>query len=169
MSGERFLLHTGMHLHLIGIGGAGISAIARVLLGQGFTVSGSDKTENDQTLALRSEGANVTVGHDSKNIRGADAVIISSAIPNNNPEVIAAAAAGIPILKRAEFLGYLMADQVGIAVAGTHGKTTTTAMIAHMLVENGYDPTVILGGVLPEWGTNGRAGKGKHFIIEAEA
>ncbi len=168
VSGKRFSLRTGMHLHLVGIGGAGISAIAHVLLGRGFNVTGSDRIENDQTRALCLEGATVTVGHYAENISGADAVIISSAIPNNNPEIEAARSAGIPIFKRAEFLGYLMSGYVGIAIAGSHGKTTTTAMIAHILVDAGYDPTVILGGVLPEWGVNGRAGQGEHFIIEAD-
>jgi len=168
MSDNRFALRTGMHMHLVGIGGAGISAIARVLQGRGFAVSGSDKEENDTTLALRKEGVAVIVGHHTENITGADAVIISSAIPDNNPEVEAAQRAGIPLFKRAEFLGNLMADSIGIAVAGSHGKTTTTGMIAHILVEAGYDPTVILGGVLPEWGTNGRAGQGNYFVIEAD-
>jgi UDP-N-acetylmuramate--alanine ligase len=168
MSGNRFTLKTVTHLHLVGIGGSGISAIARVLLLRGFTVSGSDRIENDQTLALRSEGATVSIGHDAENIRGSDAVVISSAIPEDNPEILAARDAGIPVFKRAEFIGYLMTDYIGIAVAGSHGKTTTTGMIAHILVDAGYDPTVILGGVLPEWGTNGRVGQGSHFIIEAD-
>jgi UDP-N-acetylmuramate--alanine ligase len=168
VSGKRFTLRTGMHLHLVGIGGAGISAIAHVLLGNGFEVSGSDRIENDQTIALRLEGATVTVGHFAENISGAEAVIISSAIPDTNPEIEAARSTGVPIFKRAEFLGYLMSDYISIAVAGSHGKTTTTAMIAHILVDAGYDPTVILGGVLPEWGANGRAGQGEHFIIEAD-
>jgi len=168
MSGNHFILQSGMQLHLVGIGGAGISAIARVLLGRGFTVSGSDREENDQTISLRKEGAVVTVGHRAKNINGAEAVIISSAIPVDNPEVKAAREAGIPLFKRAEFLGYLMAGSTGIAVAGTHGKTTTTGMIAQILVDAGLDPTVILGGILPEWESNGRAGKGKYFVIEAD-
>jgi UDP-N-acetylmuramate--alanine ligase len=157
-----------MHLHLVGIGGAGISAIARVLLGRGFTVSGSDRDENDQTVSLRQEGATVSVGHHAQNINGAEAIIISSAIPANNPEVVTARELGIPLFKRSEFLGYLMADSTGIAIAGTHGKTTTTGMIAQVLVDAGFDPTVILGGILPEWGSNGRAGQGNYFVIEAD-
>ncbi len=168
MTGQQFILRTGMQLHLVGIGGAGISAIARVLLGRGFAVSGSDREENDQTISLRKEGVIVTVGHQAKNINGAEAVIISSAIPANNPEVAAARDLGIPLFKRSEFLGYLMADSTGIAVAGTHGKTTTTGMIAQILVDAKLDPTVILGGILPDWKSNGRAGKGAHFLIEAD-
>jgi UDP-N-acetylmuramate--alanine ligase len=157
-----------MQLHLVGIGGAGISAIARVLLGRGFSVSGSDREENDQTMSLRQEGVTISVGHQARNINGAEAVIISSAIPANNPEVVAAREKGIPLFKRSEFLGYLMAGSTGIAIAGTHGKTTTTGMIAQVLVDAGFDPTVILGGILPEWGSNGRAGQGKYFVIEAD-
>lgn len=168
MSGNEFKLRPGMQLHLIGIGGSGISAIARVLLGRGFTVSGSDREENDQTRSLKREGAMVSVGHRAQNINGAEAVVVSSAIPYDNPEVLAAKEADIPVFKRAEFLGKLMHGSTGIAVAGTHGKTTTTAMIAHILVDAGLDPSVILGGTLPSWGNNGRAGKGDYFVIEAD-
>ena len=168
MTGNHFILRSGMQLHLVGIGGAGISAIAHVLLGRGFAVSGSDKQENDQTMSLRQEGATISLGHNAQNINGAEAVIISSAIPANNTEVMAAREKGIPLFKRSEFLGYLMADSTGIAIAGTHGKTTTTGMIAQVLVDAGIDPTVILGGILPEWGSNGRAGQGNYFVIEAD-
>lgn len=165
---DSFTLRSGMRLHLIGIGGSGISAIARVLLGRGFIVSGSDREENDQTRSLREEGAVVSVGHQARNINGAEAVIISSAIPTDNPEILEAEKLGIPIFKRSEFLGNLMAGSTGIAIAGTHGKTTTTGMIAQILLDAGLDPTVVLGGVLPGWGTNGRAGQGHHFVIEAD-
>jgi len=165
---ENFALQRGMHLHLVGIGGSGMSAIARVLLGRGFVVSGSDREENEQTDSLRKAGAKVYVDHFASNISGAEAVIISSAIPADNPEVCAASDAGIPVFKRADFLGYLMIDSQGIAVAGSHGKTTTTGMIAHILLETGHDPTVILGGVLSGWKVNGRAGTGDHFVIEAD-
>ncbi len=168
MSGNQFSLSSGMQLHLVGIGGSGISAIARVLLGRGYAVSGSDREENDQTMALRQAGATVSVGHHADNINGAAAIIISSAIPATNPEVMAAQEAGIPVFKRSEFLGYLMAESTGIAIAGTHGKTTTTGMIAQIFVDAGFDPSVILGGILPNWGANGRAGQGQYFIIEAD-
>lgn len=163
-----FVLQPGMRLHLVGIGGAGISAVARVLLGRGFAVSGSDAQENALTAALRAEGVTVFIGHAAQQIAGAQALVISSAVPESNPEVAAARAAGIPVLKRADFLGHLMADEIGIAVAGSHGKTTTTGMIAQILLDGGLDPTVIVGGVLPAWGSNGRFGQGGFFVIEAD-
>ncbi|MFT5194091.1 MAG: UDP-N-acetylmuramate--alanine ligase [Cellvibrionaceae bacterium] len=156
------------HIHLIGIGGAGISAIARVLLVRGFVVSGSDQQTNKLMAALEADGARVFVGHAAENIAGADEVVRSSAVPDSNPEVIAAREAGVPVLKRHEFLGTMMAGSRGIAVAGTHGKTTTTGMIAHILLETGQDPSVIVGGTLPATGTNGLAGHGRHFVIEAD-
>ena len=168
MSEQNFALRTGMHLHLVGIGGVGISAVARVLLGRGFVVSGSDMVENEQTTSLQEEGAIVFIGHDANHITGAEAVITSSAVSGKNPELIAAEVAGIPIFKRADFLGYLMSGSTGIAIAGSHGKTTTTGMIAHILLETGNDPTVILGGVLTGWNVNGRAGQGDAFVIEAD-
>ncbi|MBP7998260.1 MAG: UDP-N-acetylmuramate--L-alanine ligase [Chloroflexi bacterium] len=157
-----------LHIHLVGIGGAGISAIAQVLLGRGFTVSGSDRAENELMADLRAKGATVYVGHAAAHIAGAAMVVISSAIPADNPEVAAAHAQSIPVLKRHDFLGQLMAGQTGIAIAGTHGKTTTTGLIAHMLLEMGRDPSVIMGGVLPRLGTNGRAGRSDLFVIEAD-
>ncbi len=165
---QSFSLRPGMRLHLVGIGGAGISAVARVLLGRGFVVSGSDVQENALTAALRAEGATVYTGHAAAHIAGAEALVISSAVPESNPEVVAARAKGIPVLKRADLLGHLMADEIGIAVAGSHGKTTTTGMIAQILLEGGLDPTVIVGGVLPAWGSNGRVGQGGFFVIEAD-
>ena len=163
-----FVLRPGMHLHLVGIGGAGISAIARVLLGRGFVVSGSDMQVNALTAALQAEGAMIFEGHAAENIAGAEALVISSAVPESNPEVEAARAANIPVLKRADFLGHLMADDIGVAVAGTHGKTTTTGMISQILLDGKLDPTVIVGGVLPGLGSNGRFGHGGFFVIEAD-
>ncbi|HSM57063.1 MAG TPA: UDP-N-acetylmuramate--L-alanine ligase [Candidatus Sulfomarinibacteraceae bacterium] len=163
-----FELLPGMHLHLVGIGGSGISAIAWVLLGRGYEVSGSDLQRNELTAALSQAGATVYEGHSGAHIAGADALVVSSAVPATNPEVVAANDAGIPVLKRSHFLGYLMADSVGIAVAGTHGKTTTTSMIAHTLLETGRDPSLIVGGILPSLGRNGRAGQGEHFVVEAD-
>lgn len=163
------VLRPGAHIHLVGIGGAGISAIARVLLDRRFVVSGSDMQNSSEFLqALRADGATVHIGHAASNIEGAEIVIISSAIPSTNPEVVAAKAANIPVLKRSDFLGHLMANQVGVAIAGTHGKTTTTSMIAHILIEAGLDPTVVVGGVLPTIGSNAQAGSGEHFVIEAD-
>lgn len=156
------------HIHLIGIGGAGISAIARVLLVRGYVVSGSDQQSNSLTAALEADGATIYAGHAAENIVGADKVVRSSAVPDSNPEVVAARAAGVPVLKRHEFLGTMMAGSRGIAVAGTHGKTTTTGMIAHIFGAAAQDPSVIVGGTLPGTGKNGVAGKGEHFIIEAD-
>lgn len=157
-----------MHIHLVGIGGAGLSAIARVLLGMGYAVSGSDQAASELTAALAAEGATVTMGHAAENMAGADLLLISSAIPPENPEVQAAQAAGTPVLKRADFLGQLMAGRTGIAVAGTHGKTTTTAMLASLLLEAQLDPSFIVGGVLVSLNTNARAGRGDLFVIEAD-
>jgi UDP-N-acetylmuramate--alanine ligase len=156
------------HIHLIGIGGTGLSAIARVLLEMGYTVSGSDRAESPFTRDLQKAGVTIKIGHHSENIRGADLVVRSSAIPDDNPEVTAANAFQIPVQKRAEFLGSLMDGKTGIAIAGTHGKTTTTAMIAWMLSAMGQDPTFIAGGVLANLGVNARAGKGSAFVIEAD-
>ena len=155
-------------IHLIGIGGTGLSAIARVLFELGHTVSGSDRAESQFTRDLQSAGVVIRIGHSPENIRGADLVVRSSAIPDDNPEVVAARALNIPVQKRAEFLGSLMDGKTGIAVAGTHGKTTTTAMIAWILSALGQDPTFIVGGVVANLGVNARAGKGKTFVIEAD-
>lgn len=158
----------GMRAHIVGIGGAGMSAIARVLLGRGLRVSGSDLQPNTQTEALATEGITIYDGHAADHVEGAELVVVSSAIPPTNPEWQAALARGIPVLKRADLLGRLMQGTRGIAVAGSHGKTTTTGLIAHILLEAGLDPTVIVGGTLPELGGNGRFGRGPHFVIEAD-
>lgn len=157
-----------MHIHLVGIGGAGLSAIARVLMNMGYQVSGSDCTASELTAALAAEGAMVSINHAARNIDGAELLLVSSAIPPDNPEVLAARATGVPVLKRADLLGRLMAGRRGIAVAGAHGKTTTTAMLASVLMAAGLDPTFIVGGVIAELGTNARAGKGDIFLIEAD-
>jgi len=158
------------HVHFIGIGGSGLSAIARFLLEQGYGVSGSDRALSPLAAELRSEGVNVSIGHAPENVTGADWVVRSSAVPDDNPEVLAARAAGIPVYKRADFLGRMMAqpEKDGIAVAGTHGKTTTTAMLAWMLSELGADPSYIIGGVSQNFGVNAHAGLGRAFIIEAD-
>ncbi|HLF89917.1 MAG TPA: UDP-N-acetylmuramate--L-alanine ligase [Anaerolineales bacterium] len=156
------------HIHFIGIGGTGLSAIARVLHESGQTVSGSDRALSPLAAALRADGVTVHEGHAAANINGATVVVRSSAIPDTNIEVEAARARGIPVLKRADFLGQMMEKKTGIAIAGTHGKTTTTSMIAWMLTALGLDPTFISGGVITNLGTNARAGKGPHFVIEAD-
>jgi UDP-N-acetylmuramate--alanine ligase len=156
------------HIHLIGIGGTGLSAIARLLLESGYTVSGSDRSPSSFIDGLQTDGVKIYLGHHAENVQGASLIIRSSAIPDDNPEVLAALAAGIPVLKRADFLGRLMVDRMGIAVAGTHGKTTTTAMIAWMLSAMGQDPTYIIGGVSKNLGSNAHAGSGQTFVIEAD-
>ncbi|NWG08133.1 MAG: UDP-N-acetylmuramate--L-alanine ligase [Chloroflexi bacterium] len=156
------------HVHFIGIGGSGLSAIARLLLESGYTVSGSDRALTPFADEVRKAGAQVFVGHHPRNLTGADWVVRSSAITDDNPEVEAALRAGIPVYKRADFLGRLMEDKTGIAIAGTHGKTTTTAMTAWVLSELGRDPSFIVGGVLNNLGVNARAGKGSPFVIEAD-
>jgi UDP-N-acetylmuramate--alanine ligase len=163
MSGTR-----ANHVHFIGIGGSGLSAIARFLTETGYTVTGSDVALSPFAAALESAGVTIYIGHDAANVRGADWVVRSSAVQDDNPEVIAARAAGIPVYKRADFLGKLMEDKTGIAVAGTHGKTTTTAMIAFGLSELGRDPSFLAGGVLMNYGVNARAGKGDLFVVEAD-
>jgi UDP-N-acetylmuramate--alanine ligase len=156
------------HVHLIGIGGTGLSAIARVLLERGYMVSGSDRTLSPQAKELAEAGVRVTVGHEASNVLGTDVVVRSSAVPDDNPEVQAALAAGIPVLKRAQFLGEIMRGQHVIAVAGTHGKTTTTAMIAWVLTRLGLDPSYIIGGTAKNLNNNAHAGQGNTFVIEAD-
>ncbi len=155
-------------IHFIGIGGTGLSAIARVLLESGYQVSGSDRVLSPMAKTLQAEGAHIHIGHQANNVEGAQVVVRSSAIPDDNVEVQAARARGIPVLKRSEFLSQLMEDRFAIAVAGTHGKTTTTAMIAWMLTALGQAPTFIAGGVLNNLQTNAHAGKGRAFVIEAD-
>ncbi len=156
-------------IHFIGIGGSGLSAIARLLVESGdYTVSGSDKTLSPLAQALADTGITVFAGHAAANVAGADLVVRSSAVSDDNVEVQAARAAGIPVLKRSDFLGRLMHDRTGIAIAGTHGKTTTTAMIAHILTALGLDPAYIIGGVSKNLGGNAHAGKDRLFVIEAD-
>jgi UDP-N-acetylmuramate--alanine ligase len=155
-------------VHLVGIGGAGLSAIARVLLEQGVSVSGSDLVISPVAEALARDGAQVFEGHDARNVDGADMLVVSSAVPEENEEIRTARAAGIPVLGRPAFLRKLMQGKRGIAVAGTHGKTTTTAMIASILMDAKRDPTFIVGGVIAGLQTNARAGDGSLFVIEAD-
>ena len=156
------------HVHFIGIGGSGLSAIARLLKESGYEVTGSDRVLSQFAADLQNEGISIYVGHHPRNVGGADLVIRSSAIGDDNPEVKAAKRAGIPVYKRSDFLGQLMAEKIGIAVAGTHGKTTTTAMIAWALFAMKRDPSFIVGGTLNNLKINAHAGKGDFFVIEAD-
>lgn len=157
------------HVHLIGIGGAGLSAIATVLLQQRYRVSGSDREASAATTRLVQQGATVFIGHRAENlVDSIDTVVISSAIPTDNPELVEARRRGLPVVKRAEWLGQMMQAKTGLAVAGTHGKTTTTAMIAFILQQAGQAPSFIVGGFIPQLDTNAAAGQGKPFVIEAD-
>lgn len=158
----------GKRVHFIGIGGTGLSAIARVLVESGYQVTGSDKTLTPLAESLQAAGVHIHIGHQVENIDDAQVVVRSSAVPDDNVEVMAAHDRGIPVLKRSEFLSTLMEGHLGIAVAGTHGKTTTTAMIAWTLTSLGQDPTFIAGGVLQNLKTNAHAGKGNTLVIEAD-
>lgn len=156
------------HIHFVGIGGAGLSALARVMLGRGERVSGSDAAASDVTNALAQAGAKIFVGHAAENIAGADLVVVTSAAAQDNPELAAAHLQNIPILKRREFLREVTAGYDTLAIAGSHGKTTTTAMVATILTDAGLDPTAVVGGIVPAWKTNARVGTGKWFVIEAD-
>jgi UDP-N-acetylmuramate--alanine ligase len=145
-----------------------MSAIARVLLDSGIQVSGSDRQSNDITHALQRDGATVYEGHAAVQVQGATVLLVSSAVKDDNPEVTAARAAGIPVLNRREAFPYLLPDKTQIAVAGTHGKTTTAALITHLLTETGNDPSYIVGGILNNTGQNAHAGQGRTFVVEAD-
>lgn len=155
-------------VHFIGIGGTGLSAIARVLLERGYCVSGSDQSSSPVLDELKKAGAEIHVGHSAENLKDVDLVIRSSAIPADNPEIRAARTAGIPVLKRSEVLSWLLVDKKVIAVAGTHGKTTTTAMMAWTLNKLGLDPSFIIGSESKDLHCNAHAGNGDYFVIEAD-
>jgi UDP-N-acetylmuramate--alanine ligase len=155
-------------IHFIGIGGAGMNGIAEVMLNQGYRISGSDIKEGVATERLRDMGASVYIGHQEANITGADVVVCSSAINEENPEVKAARLRRTPVIPRAEMLAELMRYRHGIAVAGTHGKTTTTSMLASIFAKAGFDPTFVVGGLLNNFGTNARLGESRYLIAEAD-
>lgn len=156
------------HIHFVGIGGVGMGGIAEVLLSQGYRISGSDLSENALTKRLHTIGAEIFLGHDAKNIKNADVIVRSSAVDLNNPEFAAARQARIPIVARAEMLGELMRFRYGIAIAGTHGKTTTTSLVTSILAEEGVDPTFVIGGRLNSAGSNARLGTGRYLVAEAD-
>ncbi len=155
-------------VHFVGIGGIGMSGIAEVLANLGYTVTGSDVAESANVKRLREKGIAVTVGHDGRNIDGADVVVVSTAIKRDNPELIAARAKRLPVVRRAEMLAELMRLKSCVAIAGTHGKTTTTSMVATLLDAGGLDPTVINGGIINAYGTNARLGAGDWMVVEAD-
>lgn len=155
-------------IHFIGIGGAGMCGIAEVIKNQGYGVSGSDIKESAVTQRLQSLGIEVFIGHDSKNIANADVIVVSSAIDRNNPEIQAALKAQLPVVRRADMLGELMRYRHGIAVAGAHGKTTTTSLLTMMMTEAGLDPTYVIGGKLNASGKNASLGESRYLIAEAD-
>jgi UDP-N-acetylmuramate--alanine ligase len=160
--------HKVKNIHFVGIGGSGMSGIAEVLANLGFAVSGSDLAENSATRRLAALGVRTMLGHAAENVIAADAVVISSAVRSDNPEVIAARARKIPVVPRAQMLAELMRLKQGIAVAGTHGKTTTTSLVASILAEGGMDPTFVIGGRLNAAGANARLGSGDFLVAEAD-
>ncbi|MBI2345855.1 MAG: UDP-N-acetylmuramate--L-alanine ligase [Deltaproteobacteria bacterium] len=156
------------HIHFVGIGGIGMSGIAEVVMNLGYHVSGSDLKASALTRRLRSRGARINYGHRAGNVVGAQVVVVSSAVNGSNPEIVEARRCGIPVVPRAEMLAELMRLKYGIAVAGTHGKTTTTSLIAHVLAKSGLDPTIVIGGRVKTWRSNARLGKGDFLVAEAD-
>src|SRR5499427_4114971 len=155
-------------IHFVGIGGIGMSGIAEVLVNLGHTVQGSDQTDGANVKRLRDKGVKIAIGHAAENLDGAKVVVISSAIKADNPELLAARAQRLPVVRRAEMLAELMRLKSSIAIAGTHGKTTTTSMVAALLDSGGFDPTVINGGIINAYGTNARLGAGDWMVVEAD-
>jgi UDP-N-acetylmuramate--alanine ligase len=160
--------HKVKHIHFVGIGGSGMSGIAEVMLNLGYVVSGSDLADNAATRRLAGLGARIVKGHDAANVAGADAVVTSTAVKGDNPEVTAARGKRIPVVPRAQMLAELMRLKQGIAIAGTHGKTTTTSLVASVLAEGGLDPTFVIGGRLNSAGTHARLGAGSFIVVEAD-
>ncbi len=160
--------HKVRKIHFVGVGGAGMSGIAEVLVNLGYQVSGSDLTEGAATRRLRACGVAVSIGHDAQHVAGADAVVISSAVKSDNPEVIEARARHVPVVPRAQMLAELMRIKQGVAIAGTHGKTTTTSLVASVLAEGGLDPTFVIGGRLNAASANAKLGSGEVLVAEAD-
>jgi UDP-N-acetylmuramate--alanine ligase len=160
--------HAVKHIHFVGIGGAGMSGIAEILHNLGYVVSGSDQSDGAVTRRLAGLGIRIAIGHDAVNLQGAEAVVTSTAVKGDNPEVIAARARRIPVVPRAVMLAELMRLKRGIAIAGTHGKTTTTSLVTSVLAEAGVDPTFVIGGKLNSAGANSALGKGDYIVVEAD-
>jgi UDP-N-acetylmuramate--alanine ligase len=161
-------VNRSQHVHFVGIGGYGMSAIARVMLDMGYQVSGSDVSSQELTKRLTERGAKVYQGHAAKQVEGADIVVYSTALAQDNVELQEARARNIPVIHRSEMLARLMADRVGVAVTGAHGKTTTTSMIAYAMERCGLDPTFVIGGVVSNIGDNAKAGSGRYVVAEAD-
>src|SRR5262245_36560163 len=155
-------------VHFVGIGGIGMSGIAEVLANLGYAVQGSDVSESANVKRLRDKGIAVSVGHAADNLNGAAVVVVSSAIKRDNPELVAARAQRLPVVRRAEMLAELMRLKSCVAIGGTHGKTTTTSLVAALLEAGGFDPTVINGGIINAYGTNARLGAGDWMVVEAD-
>lgn len=168
MEGENVLTGNYNRIHFIGIGGSGMSGIAKILMNMGYVVSGSDLKVSEALTRLKDDGAKTFIGHNASNVEGADLVVISSAIPQTNPEYVQAIQLNIPVVHRADMLSLLMSPKKGIAITGAHGKTTTTSMISLILEKNGFDPTVIIGGELNDIGGNATLGKGEYLVAEAD-
>ena len=155
-------------VHFVGIGGIGMSGIAEVMLNLGYMVQGSDQSESANVKRLRDKGVKISIGHSAENLTGVRVVVVSSAIKPDNPELVAARAERLPVVRRAEMLAELMRLKSCVAIAGTHGKTTTTSMVAALLDADGFDPTVINGGIINAYGTNARLGTGEWMVVEAD-
>ena len=162
------MMHGIRHIHFVGIGGAGMSGIAEVLLQLGYVISGSDLYDSATLQRLAGLGVKVHIGHAASHVGGADAVVTSSAVQADNPEVLAAREQGIPVVSRSVMLAELMRYRQGIAIAGTHGKTTTTSLVASVLAEGGLDPSFVIGGRLNSAGANARLGSGDSIVVEAD-
>jgi UDP-N-acetylmuramate--alanine ligase len=167
-AGVRRMKHAVKHIHFVGVGGAGMSGIAEILHNLGYMVSGSDQADSATSRRLASLGIRVHVGHDAAHIAGAQAVVTSTAVRGDNPEVIAARARRVPVVPRAVMLAELMRLRKGIAIAGTHGKTTTTSLVTAVLAQAGVDPTFVIGGRLNSAGANSRLGSGEYIVVEAD-
>ena len=160
--------HAIRHIHFVGIGGAGMNGIAEVLLNQGYSISGSDLADSATTRRLTQLGATIHIGHAAEHIAGADAIVTSTAVKSDNPEVVAAHAKLLPVVPRAVMLAELMRMKTGVAIAGTHGKTTTTSLVASVLASAGLDPTFVIGGKLNSAGVNAKLGSGDYIVVEAD-
>ena len=161
-------MSAGTYAHFIGVGGAGMSGLARVLHERGIAVTGSDMRQSRYSAALEAVGVPVSIGHDAANVGDPQVVVASTAIPDSNPELREALHRGIPVWPRARMLAELAGDRQTVAVAGTHGKTSTSSMMAAALISAGQDPTFLIGGELPDMGGNARCGHGPHYVVEAD-